>query len=186
MKKYLLITSVLFSIGCVDDVVIVQDSPAAPSVIVDEVSKCMVTGNYVGNLKSLVCALRGFNQHEELRVIVLAQWILESGWGKSELSKKYFNYGGLKWRDEMIGHGTPVLYNAHDGETEYVEFISPAAYIRGYWAFIGRHRYVGWHKYKNNPEKYLRFIVKAGYCPDNGYVDKVISLMPKARSMLED
>jgi len=51
----------------------------------------------------------------QLRAVTLAQWGLESGWGKSELSRKHGNYAGLKWRPEMKGFATKVRYEAHDG-----------------------------------------------------------------------
>ena len=38
---------------------------------------------------------------DDLQNASLAQWILESGWGKSPLARDHFNFGGLKWRPEM-------------------------------------------------------------------------------------
>jgi len=38
-----------------------------------------------------------------LRMVTLAQWILESGRGTSRLATEYGNFAGLKWRPEMQG-----------------------------------------------------------------------------------
>jgi len=149
---------------------------------------CMVAKDlgtkYSKNFEELICALKNSRHNEKLKTIVLAQWILESGRGSSKLAKKFNNYGGLKWRPEMLGYGVPTSYNAHDGRTNYVSFESPKAYIEGYWAFIARHPYTGWEKYKNDPIGYINFIVKAGYCPDNGYVKNVLSLQKEAANLL--
>ena len=121
-----------------------------------------------------------------LKAVTLAQWMLESGRGTSELSTKYNNFGGLKWRDEMADIGsTPVAYNAHDGLTDYCEFDSISHYIQGYWRFLERSPYKGWKDHTSSGEEFLRYIVKSGYCPDKGYVEKVLKLIPEAEILLQ-
>lgn len=120
-----------------------------------------------------------------LKPIVLAQWLLESGRGTSQLSIIHSNYAGLKWRSEMVGFAIPVVYDAHDGTESYCHFASPKDFIKGYWRFLERSPYDGWKSVASDAKEFLRFIVHAGYCPDNGYVDKVISLIPEATKLLE-
>ena len=144
------------------------------------------TGRYSTQFVELIEALQKSDQNPELKEIVLAQWILESARGKSSLAKLHYNFGGLKWRDEMKVYAMPVLYGAHDGETRYCKFKSASSFVRGYWHFINRYPYKGWRKFESNPEEFLRFIVLSGYCPDNGYVDNVLNLRGEARLLLSD
>lgn len=141
---------------------------------------------YAPGFKQLICDLKLSNQNISLKTIVLAQWMLESGRGNSSLAKKHFNFGGLKWRKEMKPYARPVNYGAHDGKTQYNKFPDQKTFIEGYWHFIDRYPYKGWDKYKENPEQYLRFIVKSGYCPDKGYIDTVLSLHKEAKQLLEN
>ena len=39
----------------------------------------------------------------DLRDVTVAQWILESGYGRSQLAEEHLNFAGLKWRAEMAG-----------------------------------------------------------------------------------
>lgn len=110
--------------------------------------------------------------------ITLAQWALESGWGKSGLAQDHNNFAGLKWRPERVGDiATAVDYTAHDGRTQYCKFNTVRDFITGYWNFIDRGPYDGWRRYLMDPEGFIRHLVKCGYCPDNGYVEKVLHIM---------
>jgi len=119
-----------------------------------------------------------------LRAVTLAQWALESGRGASVLSKVHGNYAGLKWRPEMTGFATKILYQAHDGEDFYCEFTSPSAFIAGYWQFIGRPVYNGWQAFANDPMGYLTHLKSRGYAADSNYVNKIIALIPEAEGLL--
>lgn len=118
-----------------------------------------------------------------LKAVTVAQWALECGWGKSLLFLKHNNAAGLKWRAEMTGYARPVLYSAHDGDEEYCKFLSLKGFILGYWKFLDRSPYKGWKKKCKTPEEFIRFIGPI-YCPDKGYVDKVLSLMDDADKAL--
>ncbi|MBD2609513.1 N-acetylmuramoyl-L-alanine amidase [Scytonema hofmannii FACHB-248] len=123
-------------------------------------------------------------QYSQLKVAQLAQAIVESGRGKSELFLTHNNPYGLKWRSEMSAIAQSTSYQAHDGLDSYCKFESLEDAVKGYWLFIGRQPYRGWEKYSSSPREYLRFIVDAGYCPDNGYVNKVVSVLPEAQKLL--
>ncbi|WP_017317104.1 N-acetylmuramoyl-L-alanine amidase [Mastigocladopsis repens] len=120
----------------------------------------------------------------DLKVAQLAQAILESGRGTSNLFLLHNNPYGLKWRPEMRSIASPVDYHAHDGQEEYCKFATLENAVKGYWVFINRSPYVGWSQYSQNPEAYLKFIVNAGYCPDGGYVNKVLAVLPEAMKLL--
>ena len=51
-----------------------------------------------------------------------AQWMLESGRATSILARDHYNFGGLKWRKEMVPYATKIKYVAHDGEDFYCKF----------------------------------------------------------------
>lgn len=119
----------------------------------------------------------------QLKAVTLAQWALESGRGTSALCVQYSNFGGLKWRPEMHGFATPVDYNAHDGLTKYCAFAGLPAFIAGYWHFLTRDPYDGWENHTSSGEAFMRFIGPI-YCPDHGYVDRVLELLPEAEELL--
>lgn len=119
-----------------------------------------------------------------LRALTLAQWGLESGWGMSELSRKHGNFAGLKWRPEMKGFATKVRYEAHDGPDDYCAFTTADQFIKGFWRFIARSPYVGWEQHAKDPRAYVTFLKSKGYAGDPLYVDKVMSLLPKAEAIL--
>jgi N-acetylmuramoyl-L-alanine amidase len=123
-------------------------------------------------------------QHPRLKVVTLAQWLLESNRGKSDLAKIHYNFGGLKWRPEMRGYASRVSYTAHDGEDYYCHFASLELFISGYWRFIDRSPYSGWEEHTATGEDFIRFIGPI-YTPSLEYSDKVIRLMPEAEQMLE-
>lgn len=177
-----LILVMLFLVSCSKETTPPKQDPAPI-----KVTECkeLDAEKYSKAFSKLVCALKESKQNPALKSIVLAQWILESGRGNSDLAKKHYNFGGLKWRKEMVDHGTPVSYQAHDGRTEYIKFKSPEAFIKGYWHFIGRYPYKGWEKYKNDPHGYIEFINRAGYTPPTSYYRKVIRLETEAKTLLK-
>jgi N-acetylmuramoyl-L-alanine amidase len=127
-----------------------------------------------------------------LKAITLAQWILESGRNPSDLAREHFNFGGLKWREEMratpghtIGAATPVEYGAHDGRELYCKFTSLENFIRGYWRFIDRSPYRGWREHNQTAEDYIRFIGPI-YTPTLGYADTILNILPETEDLLAE
>jgi len=120
-----------------------------------------------------------------LRAVTLAQWIVESGRGSSDLALQHNNFGGLKWRDEMSGIATKVRYGAHDGFDDYCAFPSVETFIAGYWAFIQRDVYKGWRDHAEDPVGYINFLKARGYAADVNYVSKVLNRLPEAEALLQ-
>jgi len=171
---------------------------AVPMVVVTPASSLLdqLVSAYKGkDLAALFKKLKA-NVHQEdfddLQNASLAQWILESGWAKSGLARDHFNFGGLKWRQEMadwteVKDGIqvqPVKYTAWDGPDTYCKFASPSAYINGYWRFIMRSPYDGWEEHASNPEDYIGYLLKCGYTESNTYLNEVMSIVPKAIALL--
>lgn len=114
---------------------------------------------------------------------IIAQAIIESGWGKSGLASKYHNYFGLKcggsWKGGSVNMATKeeykpgVVTNIRDNFRTYEDF---DAGIRGYFEFINTRRYANLKGVKN-PEEYLRRIKADGYATNSKYVDNIMRVI---------
>ncbi|NEO84040.1 MAG: LysM peptidoglycan-binding domain-containing protein [Spirulina sp. SIO3F2] len=128
------------------------------------------------------------SSYDALKIASLSQWILESGRGTSDLSTLHYNFGGLKWRAEMLSFADfsaeKISYSAHDGTDFYCRFLSLEAFTAGYWKFISRSPYKGWEKHITSPEDYINYIGNI-YAPNQNYPEKVQEYFEEARSLLE-
>ena len=114
---------------------------------------------------------------------IIAQAIIESGWGKSGLASKYHNYFGLKcgssWKGGSVNMATKeeykpgVVTNIRDNFRTYEDF---DAGIRGYFEFINTSRYANLKGVKS-PEEYLRRIKADGYATSSKYVDNIMKVI---------
>lgn len=128
-------------------------------------------------------------EFSHLKKVQLAQAILESGRGTSDLFKLHGNPFGMKYRSEMSQIAIPVTYNASDGEDIYCKFDSVQDAVDGYWIFIDRPVYSGWRTSISSPEDYINYIAFAGYIGGDAeakqkYVDKVVNLFSEASILL--
>lgn len=116
---------------------------------------------------------------------IIAQAIIESGWGKSGLASKYHNYFGLKcgssWKGGSVNMATKeeykpgVVTNIRDNFRTYEDF---DAGIRGYFEFINRSRYVNL-KGVTNPREYCEKLKSDGYATSSAYVDTLMVVIQK-------
>lgn len=114
---------------------------------------------------------------------IIAQAIIESGWGKSGLASKYHNYFGLKcgssWKGGSVNMATKeeykpgVVTNIRDNFRTYEDF---DAGIRGYFEFINTSRYANLKGVKS-PEEYVRRIKADGYATSSKYVDNIMKVI---------
>ena len=114
---------------------------------------------------------------------IIAQAIIESGWGKSGLASKYHNYFGLKcgssWKGKSVNMATKEEYkvgtitNIRDNFRVFDDFDDG---IRGYFEFINTSRYANLKGVKN-PEEYLRRIKADGYATSSKYVDNIMRVI---------
>lgn len=108
----------------------------------------------------------------QLKAACLAQAILESGRETTDLSKKYNNHHGMKWRPEMEGFATSIYYSTNSeptGGDDFCQFTSKEAAVCGYWHFLDRSPYRGWRNHTNSASDFLGFIGPI-WCP-SGYTD---------------
>ena len=114
---------------------------------------------------------------------IIAQAILESGWGKSGLASKYHNYFGLKcgssWKGKSVNMATKEEYevgtltNIRDNFRAYD---SMEAGIKGYFDFINTSRYANLKGVKS-PEEYVKRIKADGYATSSKYVDNIMRVI---------
>jgi murein DD-endopeptidase MepM/ murein hydrolase activator NlpD len=119
----------------------------------------------------------------QLKGITAAQWLLESGSGTSLLATEHLNFGGLKWRNEMLLFAKPVDYQASDGLDKYCKFDSLLNFIKGYWHFLERSPYEGWRNNVSSAEAFISFIGPI-YAGDSNYVSKVLNIYIEAKQLL--
>ena len=119
----------------------------------------------------------------EVHSPIIAQAILESGWGKSVLASKYHNYFGLKcgssWSGKSVNMTTKEEYkvgtltNIRDNFRVFEDFDDG---IRGYFEFINTSRYANLKGVKN-PEEYVRRLKADGYATSSKYVDNIMRVI---------
>lgn len=114
---------------------------------------------------------------------IIAQAVLESGWGKSKLSAQYHNYFGLKcgtkWTGKSVNMSTQEEYKAGTMTTikdNFRVYDSMEDGIKGYFEFIQLARY------KNlcgitDPKTYLETIKADGYATSSAYVRNNMELI---------
>lgn len=99
--------------------------------------------------------------------VVLGQWGLETGWGKSVIPGTN-NLGNIK---DFSGAGTAATDNMTGSRDKYRAYESPDQFVDDYVSLIQR-------KYPNavnakTPEDFAKALKSGGYAEDPGYVAKV-------------
>lgn len=114
--------------------------------------------------------------------VVIAQAILESGWGKSELSQKYHNYFGLKcgayWCGKSVNMKTKEENNGvlHTSYDDFRVFSDLDSGVKGYLDFIDTKRYANLKGVKDNAT-YVSLIIKDGYATSSNYVNSILNII---------
>ena len=119
----------------------------------------------------------------EVHSPIIAQAILESGWGKSKLASRYHNYFGLKcgsaWKGKSVNMTTKEEYkvgtltNIRDNFRVYD---SMDAGVKGYFDFINTKRYANL-KGVRSPKEYVKRIKADGYATCSRYVDNIMRVI---------
>jgi hypothetical protein len=125
--------------------------------------------------------------HQNLKEVTLAQWLLESGRANSKLAIAANNFAGLKWRDpDMKGFATAINIQvpSESAPVDFCKFDNVDAFIIGYWRFLARSPYDGLEEHTNTSENFIGFLQRKGYAADLDYVNKVIRLVPQAQQLL--
>lgn len=114
---------------------------------------------------------------------IIAQAILESGWGESKLAANYHNYFGLKcgskWTGKSVNMTTQEEYTAGTLTTikdNFRAYDSMEEGVKGYFEFIQLTRYQNL-KGITDPKKYLQTIKDDGYATSSTYVENTYKLV---------
>lgn len=114
---------------------------------------------------------------------IIAQAILESGWGKSKLAAQYHNYFGLKcgskWTGKSVNLTTQEEYTVGTLTTikdNFRVYDSMEDGIKGYFEFIQLTRYQNL-KGITDPQEYLETIKNDGYATSSTYVTNNMKLV---------
>lgn len=114
---------------------------------------------------------------------IIAQAILESGWGSSTLASKYNNFFGLKcggsWKGKSVNMATKEEYTVGtltDIRANFRVFDSIEDGVKGYFEFINYSRYSNL-KGVTNPEEYCRLIKVDGYATSSTYVTNLMRVI---------
>ena len=110
---------------------------------------------------------------------IIAQAIIESGWGKSRLSADYHNYFGLKcgskWTGPSVNMTTKEEYEPGTLTTikdNFRVYANMEEGVKGYFEFIQLARYENLRGI-TDPKKYIETIKADGYATRSTYVDSV-------------
>lgn len=123
---------------------------------------------------------------------IIAQAILESGWGTSTLASKYHNYFGMKcgskWTGKSVNLTTQEEYTA--GVTTTIKdnfrvYDSMEDGVKGYFEFIQLARYQNL-KGITDPEIYLQTIKNDGYATSSAYVKNTMKCVTAYNLMQYD
>lgn len=114
---------------------------------------------------------------------IIAQAILESGWGKSKLAIDYHNYFGMKcgtkWTGPSVNMTTQEEYEVGTLTTikdNFRVYDSMENGVRGYFEFIQLSRYENL-KGITDPRKYIETIRNDGYATSSTYVDSLMQII---------
>lgn len=115
--------------------------------------------------------------------VMLAQSILESDWGRSELSKEYNNYFGIK----EVKKGEGIVFETEEyveGESgRYMEnfkkYPSKKDSFLHYAKLLTEAKRYEKVKTAKNYEEAIQYIIESGYATDPDYKNKVISVIEK-------
>lgn len=136
---------------------------------VDDIAKCVK--KYAGSY--------GINVHSP----IIAQAILESGWGKSKLAADYHNYFGMKcgtkWTGPSVNMTTQEEYAAGTLTTikdNFRVYDNMEDGVKGYFEFIQLSRYENL-KGITDPQKYIETIKNDGYATSSTYVDSLMQII---------
>lgn len=136
---------------------------------VDDIAKCVK--KYAGSY--------GIKVHSP----IIAQAILESGWGKSKLAADYHNYFGMKcgtkWTGPSVNMTTQEEYTAGTLTTikdNFRVYDNMEDGVKGYFEFIQLSRYENL-KGITGPQKYIETIKNDGYATSSTYVDSLMQII---------
>lgn len=116
---------------------------------------------------------------------IIAQAVLESNYGKSELALNAHNYFGLKFKKNVASESYVKVGSEQNADGSYVtstmlwcKFPNMECGVKGYFDFISADRYKNL-KCVTDPETYLKNIKSDGYATSLKYVQNLMNVIEK-------
>ncbi|MDU5806493.1 MAG: glycoside hydrolase family 73 protein [Peptoniphilus harei] len=136
---------------------------------------------YIADTEKL--AVRVAKKYELLPSVMIAQSILESNWGRSQLSREYNNYFGIKAvkKDEGIVFETEEYVEGQSGRymENFKKYSSKKESFDHYGKLLSTAKRYEKVKTAKNYKEAAQFIKEAGYATDPTYAEKIISVIEK-------
>lgn len=128
-------------------------------------------------------AVRIARKNNILPSVMLAQSILESNWGRSELSKEYNNYFGIKAvkKDKGVVFETEEYVDGESGRymENFKKYSSKRESFEHYAKLLSTAKRYEKVKTAKNYKEAAQYIKEGGYATDPSYADKIISVVEK-------
>lgn len=128
-------------------------------------------------------AVRIARKNNILPSVMLAQSILESNWGRSELSREYNNYFGIKAvkKDQGIVFETEEYVDGESGRymENFKKYSSKRESFEHYAKLLSTAKRYEKVKTAKNYKEAAKYIKEGGYATDPSYADKIISVVEK-------
>ena len=128
-------------------------------------------------------AVRIARKNNILPSVMLAQSILESNWGRSELSREYKNYFGIKAvkKDQGIVFETEEYVDGESGRymENFKKYSSKRESFEHYAKLLSTAKRYEKVKTAKNYKEAAKYIKEGGYATDPSYADKIISVVEK-------
>lgn len=128
-------------------------------------------------------AVRIARKNNILPSVMLAQSILESNWGRAELSREYNNYFGIKAvkKDQGIVFETEEYVDGESGRymENFKKYSSKRESFEHYAKLLSTAKRYEKVKTAKNYKEAAQYIKEGGYATDPSYADKIISVVEK-------
>jgi hypothetical protein len=138
-----------------------------------QTKKIQVNIDYIEKYSSI--AVKKMQEHGIPASITLAQGILESGAGNSELAKKSNNHFGIKchdWTGERVYHDDDIKDDC------FRKYASPEESFEDHSLFLKRPRYAGLYELEITDYKgWANGLKQCGYATDPNYATRLINLI---------
>ncbi len=137
---------------------------------------------YIENYKDI--AINEMNNYKIPASITLAQGMLESDWGRSDLCTAANNHFGIKcggnWFGDTYMHEDDEYKRGKIVKSCFRNYDSSEESFRDHSLFLLKDRYKFLYKYSiSDYESWAKGLVKAGYATDKKYADKLILIIEK-------
>lgn len=137
--------------------------------------------NYIEDSAKL--AVRIAKRNDLFPSVMIAQSILESNWGRSQLSLEYNNYFGIKAvkKKDGIVFETEEYVEGKSGRymENFKKYSSKSESFNHYAKLLSTAKRYSKVKTAKNYKEAAKYIQEGGYATDPNYADKIISVIEK-------